>query len=169
MTYKRKQLPKYCRHKGSGQAYVRIAGDMHYLGKYGTDSSRREYDRIMSEFIANGRQAYRHPDEILMENLIARYLDYTENELNLSESRMKIIAAVLRTLNELYANQPVSAFSPASLKAVRSQWVDKKLGLDTVNSYIGIIRQMFDWGGEEEIIPADVVAALRVVKQLKRG
>ena len=75
MTYKRKQLPKYCLHKGSGQAYVRIAGDMHYLGKHGSDASRREYDRIMGEFIANGRQAFRHPDEITVAGLIVRYRD----------------------------------------------------------------------------------------------
>jgi transposase-like protein len=60
MSYKRKQLPKYCRHKGSGQAYCRIAGEMHYLGKHGSDASRREYDRIMGEFIAKCYQMVRH-------------------------------------------------------------------------------------------------------------
>jgi len=87
MSYKRKQLPKYCLHKGSGQAYCRIAGDMHYLGKHGSDASRREYDRIMGEFIANGRQPFRHPDEITVSQLIIRYLDHVETELSLSESR----------------------------------------------------------------------------------
>ena len=57
MTYKRKQLPKYCRHKATNRAFVRIDGQMIYLGKYGSDNSRREYDRIIGEFIANGRQA----------------------------------------------------------------------------------------------------------------
>jgi len=87
MSYKRKQLPKYCLHKGSGQAYCRIAGDTHYLGKHGSDASRREYDRIMGEFIANGRQPFRHPDEITVSQLIIRYLDHVETELSLSESR----------------------------------------------------------------------------------
>jgi hypothetical protein len=51
--YARKQLPKYCRHKSSGRAYVRIGGKMYYLGKYGSEASRREYDRIIAEFVAN--------------------------------------------------------------------------------------------------------------------
>ena len=169
MTYKRKQLPKYCLHKGSGQAYCRIAGDMHYLGKYGSDASRREYDRIMGEFIANGRQAYRHPDEITVSQLIIRYLDHVETELSLSESRKKNISIALRTLNELYGNQPVVAFGPSALRSLRKQWIEKGLGLVTINNYVNITKQVFDWGGEEEIIPADITNAVKLVKPLKSG
>ena len=169
MTYKRKQLPKYCRHKASGQAYVRIAGDMHYLGKHGSDVSRREYDRIMGEYIANGRQAFRHPDEILVESLIVRYLDYVDKVLNLSKGRKGIVMNVLRCLNDLYGKQPVAAFGPTALKTLRQQWVEKNLGLDTINNYIGTIKQVFDWGACEEIIPADVANVLRVVKPLQKG
>ena len=39
MPYTRKQLPKYCRHKSTGQAFVRIGGKMHYLGKFGSQRS----------------------------------------------------------------------------------------------------------------------------------
>ena len=169
MTYKRKQLPKYCLHKGSGQAYCRIAGDMHYLGKYGSDASRREYDRIMGEFIANGRQAYRHPDEILISHLIVRYLDHVETELSLSESRKKNISIALRVLNELYGNQPVAAFGASALKSTRKQWIEKGLGMVTINNYVNIIKQVFDWGGEEEIIPADIANSVKLVKPLKSG
>jgi len=169
MTYKRKQLPKYCLHKASGQAYVRIAGDMHYLGKHGSDASRREYDRIMSEFIANGRQPFRHPDEIHVEDLVVRYLDYVEKELNLSKGRKKNIIRVLKTLNDFYGKHPVSAFGPSALKTLRQQWVEKKMGLHTVNCYVSTIKQTFDWGKEEEIIPVDLALAIAAVKQLKRG
>jgi hypothetical protein len=50
MIYARKQLPKYCRHKSSGRAFVRIGGKMYYLGKHGSQASRRKYDRIIAEF-----------------------------------------------------------------------------------------------------------------------
>jgi hypothetical protein len=56
MTYQKKQLPKYCKHKSTNRAFVRIDGKMYYLGKYGSDASRREYDRIIAEFLAHGRQ-----------------------------------------------------------------------------------------------------------------
>jgi len=49
-------LPKYRRHKASGQAIVPLNGRDHYLGRYGTKASRVEYDRMTSEWLANGRQ-----------------------------------------------------------------------------------------------------------------
>ena len=169
MTYKRKQLPKYCLHKASGQAYIRIAGDMHYLGRHGSGASRREYDRIIGEFIANGRQAFRHPDEICVGGLVVRYLDHIKNGLNLSKGRRKNITRVLGVLNEFYGKQPVSAFGPSALKSLRQQWIEKKMSTSTINNYVSTIKQTFDWGGEEEIIPAGVASALRIVKQLKKG
>ncbi len=34
-------IPKYCRHKASGRAYVKIKGKRHYLGRYGTPEEQR--------------------------------------------------------------------------------------------------------------------------------
>ena len=169
MSYKRKQLPKYCLHKGSGQAYCRIAGDTHYLGKHGSDASRREYDRIMGEFIANGRQPFRHPDEITVSQLIIRYLDHVETELNVGKARKQGIALALRHLNEFWGKQPVSSFGPSILKSLRKQWLEGKLCLTVINGRVGIVKQMFHWGGEEEIIPADIANAVKLVKPLQKG
>jgi hypothetical protein len=54
MTYARQQLPKYCLHKATGRAYILIEGKRYYLGKHSTATSRREYDRVIAEFVANG-------------------------------------------------------------------------------------------------------------------
>ena len=112
MTYARKQLPKYCRHKSSGQAFVRIGGKMHYLGKFGSQASRQEYDRLIAEFVSNGRQPTQHPDEILVENLIVQFVDHTEKETGLSGGSFERLQRVLRLLNDLYGKLPVVQFSP---------------------------------------------------------
>jgi hypothetical protein len=49
------RTPSYCCHKGSGQAVVTLNGRDAYLGKYGTKASRAEYDRLIAEWLANGR------------------------------------------------------------------------------------------------------------------
>jgi integrase len=49
-------LPKYRTHRASGQAVVTIEGRDFYLGPHGTRTSRREYDRLVGEWQANGRQ-----------------------------------------------------------------------------------------------------------------
>ena len=128
MIYTRKQLPKYCRHRPSGRAYVRIEGKMYYLGKYGSEASKREYDRIIAEFVANGRQAFKDPDGVRIDVLVASYISYIEKEVDFSESRKRSIVITLRRLNELYGTQPASSFSTAALKAFRQRLVDEDLG-----------------------------------------
>ena len=49
------RLPSYRRHNPSGQAVVTLSGRDYYLGLYGTNASRSEYDRITAEWLASGR------------------------------------------------------------------------------------------------------------------
>src|SRR5687767_11996289 len=55
------QVPSYRRHKQSGQAIVTLSRKDHLLGTYGTKESRTSYDKLISEWVANGRRAdYRY-------------------------------------------------------------------------------------------------------------
>jgi hypothetical protein len=67
------RTPSYCLHRASDQAVVRIDGKDHYLGKYDTPDSRVEYDRLIAEWLGNGRcmlsssmAAGRSVDEIIL-------------------------------------------------------------------------------------------------------
>lgn len=57
-----KSLPRYHKHRASGQAVVTIAGTGHYLGPYSSATSRREYDRLVSEWLVRGRTPAPDPD-----------------------------------------------------------------------------------------------------------
>ena len=46
-------LPRYCKPRQSGQAVVYLNGRDVLLGPYRTAASRREYDRVIAEWIAN--------------------------------------------------------------------------------------------------------------------
>ena len=48
-------LPKYRKHRASGQAIVTLSGVDHYLGPHGTKISKRQYDRLMAEWLENDR------------------------------------------------------------------------------------------------------------------
>jgi integrase len=142
---------------------------MYYLGRHGSEASRREYDRIIGEFVANGRQPLYRNDEILVESLIVRFLDHIENEQNYCKSTEQRIVLVLRLLNQLYGKQPVTQFTPTSLKTIRRQLIEEGLSKNVINGRIGIIKQLFCWGSEEEIVPAETALALRTVSSLKSG
>jgi len=169
MTYTKKQLPKYCKHKSSGRAYVRIGGKMYYLGKHGSQASRREYDRIIAEFLVNGRQTLCDPEEIRVEHLILRFMSHMKTELNYSDGAQTRMTRVFRELNELYGTLPVTKFTPTILKTIRHRQIDGGLCKDTINGYINTIKQVFSWGCEEEIVPAEIAGALRTVRSLQTG
>lgn len=63
MPRKLGNIPAYSLHRSSGQAIVRISGRDHYLGPHNSPESREKYDRLIAEWLANGRQPLRdtHP------------------------------------------------------------------------------------------------------------
>ena len=49
------QPPAYRLYKRTGQAVVTLDGNDLYLGPYGSAESRQEYDRLIAEWLTNGR------------------------------------------------------------------------------------------------------------------
>lgn len=58
-----KALPKYREHRPTGQAVVTLSGDDHYLGLNGSKASKLEYDRLITEWLANGRRPIQAVDD----------------------------------------------------------------------------------------------------------
>lgn len=52
MARSKSALPKYCLHRGSGQAVVYINRKPLYLGAHGSLESKREYERVLDELTA---------------------------------------------------------------------------------------------------------------------
>jgi hypothetical protein len=48
--------PSYRLHKASGQVIVTLGGRDIYLGPYGSRASRDSYDRLLAEWLQNGRR-----------------------------------------------------------------------------------------------------------------
>ena len=48
--------PSYRQHKASGQAIVTLNGEDVYLEPFGSKTSRRQYDQVVAEWLARGRQ-----------------------------------------------------------------------------------------------------------------
>ncbi len=70
-------LPSYRRHKTSGQAVVTLNGKDHYLGPHGTKVSRGQYDRLIAEWLANGRRLVADEAEpVSVEELLAAFWEH---------------------------------------------------------------------------------------------
>lgn len=164
--------PSYRLHKPTGQAVVTLNGRDSYLGRHGTPASRAEYDRLIAEWLANGRRSAGQVDLSVDEVLLAFWRhaeshykapdDSTTNELlNFRHA--------LKPLRALYGKTPASSFGPLALRAVRDVMVASRLARPTVNARINRVRRMFKWAASVELVPASVVQGLATVAGLQRG
>ncbi|MEX0613107.1 MAG: hypothetical protein WD738_09250 [Pirellulales bacterium] len=78
-----RSIPSYRKHRASGQAVVTLGGRDYYLGPWGTKASKFEYDRLVGEWLQQGRQ-FRRPSaehdsedrQIFVNQLIVAYLNF---------------------------------------------------------------------------------------------
>jgi integrase len=162
-------VPKYRKHKGSGQAVVTIGGVDHYLGPYGTKASRLEYDRFIGEWIIAGRpSAIVKGADLTLAELCQRYKRYAESYYSHGGTTHNIGTAC-RTLRQRYGNTMANEFGPLALKAVREQFVDAGLARTYCNRLTDLIRRMFKWAAGEQLIAISTWQALTAISGLRCG
>ncbi|TWT72830.1 hypothetical protein Pla123a_41310 [Posidoniimonas polymericola] len=166
-------LPKYRKHRASGQALVTLGGRDFYLGPHGTQASRQEYDRLIAEWLANGRQ--RPADDatgLSVAELMVAYVRYAADYYRrdgVATGEYAAIKCALRYIEALYRNTSVESFGPLAVKAVRAKMTEAGLARSTVNQNIGRIVRMFVWGASEQLVSGEVANALKLVPGLRRG
>ncbi len=175
MARPKKLIPDYRKHRGSGQAVVTIAGRDHYLGPHGTQVSKNEYDRLIGEWLQNGRQLPGSPESdstITVAEMVLAYLNHAEayyRKNGQPTSEVVDVKLSMRPLLELYSRHLVSDFGPIALKAVRQRMVEGGLSRGVTNQRIGRIKRAFKWAVSCELIPETIARALESVDGLKQG
>ena len=76
--FKADATPKYRKHRACRQAIVTLSGRDHYLGPHGTEASRREYDRLVAEWIAGGRLTLAAQQQKSIMELLVAYLKHAK-------------------------------------------------------------------------------------------
>lgn len=112
------RIPRYRLHRASGQAVVTIRARDIYLGTFGSEQSRAEYDRIIAEYIAargvpEDRRATLGINEFCLaywRHAQAYYPSATANGT---------IKPVIRRFRKIYGSTRVADFGPLKLKAFR--------------------------------------------------
>jgi integrase len=160
------RTPSYRLHKPSGQAVVTLGGRDAYLGKFETPESRAEYDRVVAEWLANGRQPSTTTD-ITVNELIVRYLGHVDGRYTTDEPQK--IRLAIRPVRIRYGLLPVREFGPLKLKVIRQEFVGRDLVRTQINKRVRRIVQMFRWAVGEELIPVTIYQALKAVEGLRKG
>ena len=165
--------PSYRRHRVSGQAVVTINGRDHYLGPYGTKTSKAEYDRLISEWLANGRRSPEAVPDLTIVELVASYLQHAQTYYRDTDgnptSELSALKLPLGVLVRLYGRTPAATFGPLSMEAVRNDMIAKGWSRASINSHVGRLRRMFKWAVARELLPVGVHQALTTMVGLRAG
>jgi len=171
--------PAYRKHKPSDRAVVTIDGRDYYLGPWNSKASKLEYDRLIAEWLANGRRmpsasGNRHagPGDYMVMELALDYLRYAQQYYvkdGEQTSEVSCMKCALGYVKRLYGHTPASQFGPLALKAVREAMIRDDLSRNTTNGYVARIKMAFKWAVSNELVAASVCHGLTTVTGLRRG
>lgn len=111
--------PRYRLHKASGRAVVSLSGKDVYLGTFGSQQSRAEYDRIVAEWLANGRRLPGSDSNsvasqsLAVVELAAAYLQYAKvyyRKNGQPTSSLIRVRVAIKLLKQLYGRETIASF-----------------------------------------------------------
>lgn len=107
-----------------------------------------------------------------VEEICAAYLEHTLTYYRRPDgeqtSEVSLARLSLRTLRDMYGEQPATALTHGDMLRVReAMCADGTLSRTTVNAYMARIRRMWTWALDAALIPAVLKAELTQVQPLK--
>lgn len=169
-----KKLPSYRLHKRSGQAIVNLSGKDVYLGPHGTKASKQEYDRVIGEWLANGRilSAGKSSKPTKVSDLLSAYWTFAKGfyvKRGKPTGEIPPLKSAIRTFRKLYGKTNVAEFGPLMLIAYQNSLVEAGICRKYVNQQTGRVKRIFKWGVSRELVPVEVFQAINTVSGLRKG
>ncbi len=162
----RRNPPSYRLHKASGNAVVTLIGKDVYLGRFGARSSLAEYDRVIAEWLSADRTHVSRNDPAVS---IAELVNAFRKSDAISDSHQHDYRAVMSLLVRTNSRRPVTDFGPLALKGVRKAMIDAGWNRQTISQRTYMLRRIFRWGVEHEMVPVAIYDALLAVEGLRAG
>lgn len=167
------RTPKFRLHKATGQGFVEIDGHRHYLGRYDCPESEQRYHIMIREWLAHGYRLPISPDDVtcneLAEAFLTHCMEYYRRPDGSPTSSLSNLKLSVFDMLEIYGSQPAKNFGPVALRAVRHVWIERNLSIATINSYVGNLRRMFQWGVSHQMVAPETLQALQAVQGLRKG
>jgi len=156
-------VPKYCLHKPSGRAYVRIRGKVVYVGEYGSAGRKQEYAASWPN--SRSRRRCHSPRPAIgspwsnCASPIGATPKPTMSRTDSPPAKYTSFGQALRALRELYGHTPAAEFGPLALQAVQSQLIERDLARKTINHFF-VLSTTLQVGVSQQLLPVTVYQIL---------
>jgi integrase len=172
---KPRRIPKYRLNSTTDRACVELNGHVHWLGQFGSEESRQKYDRLIAEWLANGRHVpERKPAaDVTVIELIARFWEHAQGFYVNGECAQTGEAdnyrLALKPLKALYGYTNARDFGPLCLAAVQQKMIELGWCRNVVNRQTGRLKYVFKWAVSKRLFPAANYQELLAVGGLRKG
>lgn len=188
-----REVPSLCRHKSSGQFYVKLAGQRHYLGAE-AGPARARYARLITEWEASGRSALfgiEASGSATVATLVAAFLEHASNYYKRSDgtagSEVVNYGQAVKPLLRLYGDVEVREIDALKIEAVRDACIDHRWMTPAdrkqqakchksagwcrrlINQHVGRWKRIFRWGFTRKLVSLEVLEQVRAVEGLRLG
>jgi integrase len=171
------RVPRLCRHRASGQAYVT---DPHtrrevYLGKWGSPQAEKAYREWVAAFAARDpapRTRKAAPETLTVSGLLDAYLEHcgqTYRKHGEETSEVGIVRMAAGVLLDLCPRRGAADFRAPDLEAARDEMVRRDMARSTVNKLVNRLRRCWLWGSRRGLVPRGLWHELCEVRPLRRG
>lgn len=147
-----KRVPKYCLHRASQQAYVKLDGKRHYLGVYGSSESHSRYAEKISDWQARQTVA---PQDLKVRQLTVFYWRHAKTyyvKNGRPSGHLHIVKNALKYLNAECRDLLAVEFGPKRLIQFRDALIKRGHARKYINDLLSVVKRMYRWGLEEELI-----------------
>lgn len=168
---KKVHVPKLCFHKSSGQYYV-WNGKTKEREHFGVDPAVAR--QLYSQWVASngGQPALPPPSEMRVSHAVEAYRRFAEVRYT-DRREWNRIKLAMDQVEILYGQLVASSFRARAFKDVRERFLHggkkKARSRNYVNKFGKAIQTAWRWLANEEIVPAECAASVRMVPPLKRG
>jgi len=162
--------PMRCHKRAGGStAYVVLSGERFHCGRWKTKEAKAEYERLIAEWIARGRQPKPPTNDATVIECCDVYTDYCRDYFKESPKSYERILLALAPILKLYGRMVTSEFGAVHLRAVRETMINDGLSVTTINTRINVIRRMLRYCASIEMIPPEPWHKAATLENLKPG
>ena len=165
--------PIYGLHAARNLARTTVNGKRIYLGVFNSPESKKAFDKILADWeAAHSERSKSAPVTLTVSRLAVLFLKYAEKEYvrdGKPTGETANFRYALKAMTNMYHGVKVIDFGPKKLKQLQQQMVVNGFAQQTINSAIRRIRQVFEWGVSEEIVPGRIAQDLHAVAGLRQG